>query len=129
VLMLVLLPPLMWLMPTLLRVAYGRAALPATNAARLILAVAAIQVVLGWSKSFPVSIGRPALRLVAQGVELAVLVPTLLVLGARYGATGAAGGFLAAACALALTWGLILLRVRRDPELGPIGPAEIPARQ
>jgi O-antigen/teichoic acid export membrane protein len=116
-LMVVLLPPLLWLMPTLIRIAYGERALPATNAARLILFVAAIQVVLGWSKSFPVSIGRPALRLVAQGVELVVLVPALLVLGSRYGATGAAGGFLVAACALAVTWVVILLRLRHDPDL------------
>jgi O-antigen/teichoic acid export membrane protein len=126
VLMVVLLPPLMWLMPTLLRIAYGVKAEPAASAARLILLVAAIQVILGWAKSFPVSIGRPALRLVAQGMEIVVLVPALLVLGSRYGATGAAGGFLVAACAFALTWGVILARLRRDPTLtapapGPAG--------
>jgi O-antigen/teichoic acid export membrane protein len=125
VLMVVLLPPLMWLMPTLLRLAYGAKAEPAANAARLILLVAAIQVILGWAKSFPVSIGRPALRLVAQGTEIVVLVPALLVLGSRYGATGAAGGFLVAACAFALTWGVILVRLRRDPTL--TAPAPGPA--
>ena len=116
-LMAVLLPPLLWLTPTLLRFAYGAKAEPASNAARLILLVAAIQVILGWAKSFPVSIGRPALRLVAQGAEIVVLVPALLVLGSRYGATGAAGGFLIAAGAFALTWAVILLRLRRDPSL------------
>jgi O-antigen/teichoic acid export membrane protein len=116
-LMAVLLPPLLWLMPTLVRIAYGSKAEPASNAARLILLVAAIQVVLGWAKSFPVSIGRPELRLIAQGAEIVVLVPALLVLGSRYGATGAAGGFLIAACAFAATWGVILLRLRRDPRL------------
>ena len=40
-LMAVLLPPLLWLMPTLLRIAYGSKAEPASNAARLILLVAA----------------------------------------------------------------------------------------
>jgi O-antigen/teichoic acid export membrane protein len=120
-LMVVLLPPLLWLMPTLLRIAYGTEAEPAANAARLILLVAAIQVVFGWAKSFPVSIGRPELRLIAQGAEIVVLIPALLVLGARYGATGAAGGFLIAACAFALTWAVLLLRLRRDPR--PVAPA------
>ena len=122
-LMAVLLPPLLWLMPTLLRIAYGAKAEPAANAARLILLVAAIQVILGWAKSFPVSIGRPALRLVAQGAEIVVLVPALLVLGSRYGATGAAGGFLIAAGAFALSWAVILVRLRRDPSLGAPEPA------
>jgi O-antigen/teichoic acid export membrane protein len=123
VLMAVLLPPLLWLMPTLLRIAYGTKAEPAANAARLILLVAAIQVILGWAKSFPVSIGRPALRLVAQGAEIVVLVPALLVLGSRYGATGAAGGFLIAAGAFALSWAVILVRLRRDPSLVAPEPA------
>src|SRR5581483_11238299 len=90
-LMLVVLPPLAFLMPTLIRIAYGHQAAPAVNAARLFLIVAAIQVVWGWSKSFPVSIGRPELRLLAQGAEIVVLVPALLVLGTAYGATGGAG--------------------------------------
>ena len=119
------LPPLLWLMPTLVRIAYGAKAEPAANAARLILLVAAIQVVFGWAKSFPVSIGRPELRLIAQGAEILVLIPALLVLGSRYGATGAAGGFLIAACAFALTWAVILLRLRRDPKL--VAPAPGPA--
>src|ERR671934_77912 len=92
-LMAVIVPPLLWLMPHLLRIAYGSKAGPATNAARIILLVAAIQVIWGWAKSFPVSIGRPGLRLLAQGTEIAVLIPSLLVLGSLYGATGAAGGF------------------------------------
>jgi O-antigen/teichoic acid export membrane protein len=113
-LMLLVLPPLALLMPTLVRFFYGHHASPATNAARLFLVVAAIQVVWGWSKSFPVSIGRPELRLLAQGTEIVVLVPTLLALGAAYGATGAAGAFLIAACAFAATWTAILYRLRRE---------------
>jgi O-antigen/teichoic acid export membrane protein len=113
-LMLLVLPPLAILMPTLIRFFYGHHASPATDAARLFLVVAAIQVVWGWSKSFPVSIGRPELRLLAQGTEIVVLVPTLLVLGAAYGATGAAGAFLIAACAFAATWTAILYRLRRE---------------
>ena len=119
VLMAVILPPLLWLMPHLLRIAYGQKAAPATNAARIILLVAAIQVIWGWAKSFPVSIGRPGLRLLAQGTEIAVLIPSLLVLGSLYGATGAAGGFLIAACAFAAVWTVLLVRLRREPRTGP----------
>jgi O-antigen/teichoic acid export membrane protein len=114
-LMALVLPPLLWLMPDLLRLAFGADAKPAANAARLMLLVAAIQVVWGWAKSFPVSIGRPGLRLVAQGTEIVVLVPALLVLGAAYGATGAGGAFLIAAVAFAACWTAILVRLRREP--------------
>ena len=114
VLMLVLLPPLAVLMPTLIRVFYGQQAVPATGAARLFLAVAAIQVVWGWSKSFPVSIGRPGLRLLAQGAEIVALVPVLIVLGAAYGAKGGAGAFVIAACVFAAVWTGIVYRLRRE---------------
>ena len=113
-LMLVVLPPLALLMPTLIRVFYGEEAAPAVSAARLFLIVAAIQVVWGWSKSFPVSIGRPELRLLAQGAEIIVLVPTLLALGAAYGATGGAGAFVIAACVFAAVWTAIVYRLRRE---------------
>jgi O-antigen/teichoic acid export membrane protein len=119
VLMVVLLPPLFWLAPHLLRIAFGSDAAPATDAARIFLFVAAIQVVWGWAKSFPVSIGRPGLRLFAQGTEIAVLIPSLLVLGSLYGATGAAGGFLIASCAFAAVWTVLLVRLRREPRPGP----------
>jgi O-antigen/teichoic acid export membrane protein len=114
VLMLALLPPLAVLMPTLIRVFYGHQAVPATGAARLFLAVAAIQVVWGWSKSFPVSIGRPELRLLAQGAEIVTLVPVLIVLGAAYGAKGGAGAFVIAACVFAAVWTGIVYRLRRE---------------
>ena len=114
-LMALVLPPLLWLAPDLLRLAYGSDAGPASNAVRLMLLVAAIQVVWGWAKSFPVSIGRPGLRLVAQGTEIVVLVPALLALGAAYGATGAGGAFLIAAVAFAACWTVIIIRLRREP--------------
>jgi O-antigen/teichoic acid export membrane protein len=113
-LMLVVLPPLALLMPTLIRLFYGEQAAPAVSAARLFLIVAAIQVVWGWSKSFPVSIGRPELRLLAQGAEIVVLVPALLALGAAYGATGGAGAFVIAACVFAAVWTAIVYRLRRE---------------
>ena len=114
VLMLLVLPPLAVLMPTLIRFVYGQQAVAATTTARLFLAVAAIQVVWGWSKSFAVSIGRPGLRLVAQGAEIVALVPALLLLGAAYGAEGGAAAFVIAACVFAAAWTMIVFRLRRD---------------
>jgi O-antigen/teichoic acid export membrane protein len=113
-LVLVIVPPLAFLMPTLIRLVYGSAALPAVDAARLFLVVASVQVVLGWTKSFPVSIGRPEFRLLAQGAELVVLLPALLVLGAEFGATGAAAAYVVASFAFAAAWTVLILRLSRD---------------
>jgi O-antigen/teichoic acid export membrane protein len=78
------------------------------------LLAAVVQLVFAWTKSFPVSIGRPGLRTVGQLVEIAVLVPAVLLLADRYGATGAAGGVLAGAVALGLFWLVALLRMERS---------------
>ena len=59
--------------------------LPAVDAARIVLVSAAILLVLGWSKSLPVTIGRPRLRIVTHGIETLVLLPLVVVLGARVG--------------------------------------------
>ena len=77
-------------MPWLVRVVFGSEYLPAVDAARIVLVAAAIQLVLGWSKSLPVTIGRPRLRILTHGIETAVLLPLVLVLGARWDVTGAA---------------------------------------
>jgi hypothetical protein len=77
------------------------------------LLAAVVQFVFGWTKTFPVSIGRPGMRTVGQALEIAVLVPGVLVLGALYGATGAAGGILAGSAALAAYWTFGLLRLPR----------------
>ncbi len=106
--------PLMLLMPALVRTIFGTRAGPATDAARIFLLVAAIQVVWGWTKSFPISIGRPELRLLAQGAEIVVLTPTLVVLASAYGATGAAAAFAIAAAAFAAVWTVLAVRLRRD---------------
>ena len=87
----------------------------ATEAARVLLLAAALRLVLGWTKTFPVSIGRPALRIVAHGVEIVVLLPLLLVFGSVWGATGAAVAMLAATIAFGLTWAILLVRLRREP--------------
>jgi O-antigen/teichoic acid export membrane protein len=104
--------PLLWIfMPTLIRVVYGGKYVPAADAFRVMLLAAALQLVFGWARTFPVSIGRVGLRTIGQLVEVGTLVPAVLVLGAAYGATGAAGGVLAGAAALAVFWTIGLLRL------------------
>jgi len=121
----VFLPPLALVMPTLLRIVFGERAVPATDAARLFLLVAGIQIVWGWAKSFPVSIGRPELRLFAQSTEILVLVPFVLALGAAYGATGAAGAFVIGSAVFAVVWTLLLVRLRRERRAGKTAPAAL----
>jgi PST family polysaccharide transporter len=112
--------PVFWLlMPTLVRVVLGSNFEGATNAARVILLAAAVQLVYGWTKSLPVTIGRPGLRIVAHAVETAVLVPLLVVLGDRWGATGAAGAVLVSTIAFALVWTFLVLRLRSHPLVQP----------
>jgi O-antigen/teichoic acid export membrane protein len=104
-------PPAWIFMPTLVRIVYKAKYLPAVDAFRVMLLVAALQLVFGWTRTFPVSIGRVRLRTAGQIVEVAVLVPAVIALGAAYGATGAAGGVLASAAALAVFWTVSLLRM------------------
>lgn len=117
-LMAAIVPPVYVFMPDLIRIFYGQDYVGASHAARLMLLSAAFLVVSGWSKSFPVSIGRPGLRILAHGVETAVLIPLVLVLGARWDATGAAGAVLASSVVFAAIWGLLVLRIRRTHSNG-----------
>jgi len=114
---LVAVPPLWIWMEPLIRAVYGAKYEGAANAFRVMLLAAGIQFIFGWAKSFPVSIGRPGMRTAGQVIEVAVLIPTVLVLGAVYGATGAAGGVLAGTAVLAAFWtaGLVWLRGRPMP--------------
>lgn len=106
--------PLGWaLMPWAVRVVFGTEYEPASDAARVLLLAAAVQLVLGWTKSLPVSVGRPSLRIVAHGIETLVIVPLVLVLGAEWDATGAALAYLAATAAFAATWLVLYARLRR----------------
>jgi O-antigen/teichoic acid export membrane protein len=114
-LMVAAVPLFWWLMPWLMEVAYGPPFREhATTAARIVLVAAALQLVWGWTKSFPVSIGRPNLRLVAHGVEIALFIPLLLVLGAEWGASGAAAAMLVSTAAFCLLWVVLLARVRSE---------------
>jgi len=112
-LMVVAVPVLWILMPFLIGLFYGHEfRVHATDAARLVLVAAALQLVWGWTKSFPVSIGRPGLRVIVQSIEIAVFVPLLLVLASHWGATGAAGAMLASTSVFCAVWTIVLLRLR-----------------
>jgi O-antigen/teichoic acid export membrane protein len=103
-----------WFMPTLLRLAYGRDYLPATDAARLMLLAGIVGFVFAWTKSLPVSIGRPGLRIVTHGIETLVLIPLVLVLGSLWDAKGAAAAALIATGVFAAAWLVALVHVYRE---------------
>jgi O-antigen/teichoic acid export membrane protein len=106
--------PLLLLLPWLVRVVLGARYLPAVPAARLIVVAGAIQLVLSWTKTFPVTIGRPGLRLAAHGVETVVMLSLIVVFGKEWGVTGAGAAVLVSTVAFAATWAAILVRLRRD---------------
>jgi len=106
-------PPLWIYMPSLVRLVYGAKYVHAANAFRVMLLAAVLQLVFGWTRTFPVSIGRIGLRTAGQLVEVAALVPGVLVLGSMYGATGAAGGVLAGSAVLAAFWTVAFARLPR----------------
>jgi O-antigen/teichoic acid export membrane protein len=125
---LVAVPPLLIWIPDLIRVINGPKYVGAATAARLLILAAGVQLVVGWTKSFPVTIGRPGLRILTHGIETIVVLPMTLVFGSIWGAAGAAGAVLVGMCAFAVVWAFVFLRI--DPEdIGPptpvvdIGPA------
>jgi O-antigen/teichoic acid export membrane protein len=112
---LVAVPLLLWLAPDLVRLFFTSKNVGATDALRLIVVAGALQFVFGWTKSFPVSIGRPKLRIWAHGIETLVLIPLVAVLGAAWGVTGAAGAVLASTVVFIAFWTVLFLRIRREP--------------
>lgn len=106
-----LVPPLLIWIPDVIRLVNGARFVGASGAARLFVLTAAVQLVVGWSKSFAVSIGRPALRVWTHGVEAIVVLALVAPLGARWGATGAAAAILAGSLAYAVVWIAIFLRL------------------
>jgi O-antigen/teichoic acid export membrane protein len=107
----VVIVPLELAMPWLIKLFLGSAYAPATAAARIILVAAMIQLILGWTKSFPVSIGRPGLRVIAHGIETATLLPLIVVFGDKWGVTGAAAAVLVSTCVFAVVWAVLLRRL------------------
>jgi O-antigen/teichoic acid export membrane protein len=106
--------PLLLLMPKLVEIVFGAKYLGAVDAARLVLVAASIQLVLGWTKSFPVSIGRPNLRLITHGAETVVLIPLVVVFGREWGATGAALAVVVSTVVFAAAWAIVYARVSRS---------------
>ena len=108
--------PVFWVaMPHLVELVFGARYLPATDAARVILLAAVLQLVVGWSKSLPTTIGRPGLRLATHGIETAVLLPLVVVLGARDGVTGAAVALLVSSAVYLVCWAVLYSRLVRAP--------------
>jgi O-antigen/teichoic acid export membrane protein len=107
----VIVPPLYVFVGRLIGWLNGPEYVGATTAARILLLAAAVQLVIGWSKSFPVTIGRPGLRVVTHGVETIVILPLVLVLGALWGASGAAAAVLAGVCVFAAMWAVVFARI------------------
>jgi O-antigen/teichoic acid export membrane protein len=111
-LMVVILPPTEWAMPWLVHTVLGHQYSGAVGAARLILGSAAIQLIFGWTKSFPVTIGRPGLRVFAHAVETAALLPLIVLFGHLWGVSGAGGAVLASSGVYAAVWIGIVFRLR-----------------
>jgi O-antigen/teichoic acid export membrane protein len=122
-LMAAVVPLFYWAMPDLIRLVFGRQYLDAATGARLILFAAALQVVYGWSKSLPVSIGKPQLRIWAHGLEALVLLPLVLVFGWRWGVTGAAVAILVSTGVFVAAWTVFLARIRVEVARRAAAPA------
>jgi O-antigen/teichoic acid export membrane protein len=112
--MAVLIPPLYVFLPQLIGYTYGHKYVHgATEAGRLILIAGALQFILGWTKSFPVSIGRPGLRVLVHGIESAVLIPLVLVFGSMWKVTGAGAAVLVSTLVFCAIWFVLLGRISR----------------
>ncbi len=113
-LMAVALPIFYWAMPALVRIVFHGKYPDAVTPARVMLFAAALQLVVGWSKSLPVTIGKPKLRIWAHGVETAVLLPLVVVFGWKWGVTGAAVAILVSSGVFVAVWSGFLVRLRRE---------------
>jgi O-antigen/teichoic acid export membrane protein len=118
-LMAVAVPVFFLAMPWLVETVFGEEYEGAVAAARIVLLAAAIQFAIGWTKSLPVTIGRPQLRIVTHGLETVVVIPLVAVLGAEWGATGAAVAVLVSTVVFAAAWAVALARIRSDMGADP----------
>jgi O-antigen/teichoic acid export membrane protein len=120
-LMLAAVPAFFVAMPWLVELVFGSDYDDAVTAARIVLLAAAIHFAIGWTKTLPVTIGRPRLRIVTHGLEALVAIPLVALLGAEWGATGAAVAVLAATLVFAAAWLVVILRL--DEEVRAVEPA------
>lgn len=109
----VLLPPLLVFMPDIVRLVYGRAYDGAVDGARLVLVASALTTAIGWSKSLPVSIGRPGLRVLTHGIQALVVIPLTVVLGLEWGATGAAAALAISSAVFVGVWAILIVGLYR----------------
>jgi O-antigen/teichoic acid export membrane protein len=122
--MLVAVPVGWFLMPYAMDVAYGhRYRVHATMAGRIVLFVGALQFVSGFSKTLPVSLGQPNLRVVSHGIEVAVFIPLLVVFAHYWGATGGALAMLVSTAVFCVVWAWLLFSLR--DALANVAPAEV----
>jgi O-antigen/teichoic acid export membrane protein len=112
-------PPLYVFIPQLIRHINGPAYVGAAGAARLFIVAAVVQFVVGWTKSLPVTIGRPELRLRTQTLESVVALPLIAVFGSVWGASGAAGAVLVSIVVFAAVWIVLALRIEPVDEPSP----------
>jgi O-antigen/teichoic acid export membrane protein len=110
--MVVAVPVFFVAMPWLVEHVFGAKYSGAVAAARIGLFAAAIQFAIGWTKSLPVTVGRPQLRIVTHGLESLVVIPLVAVLGFKWGVTGAAVAVLVSTVAFALAWAVAIGRLR-----------------
>ena len=120
VLMVVAVPIFFIAMPWLVRVVFGSEYDGAVTAARVVLLAAAVQFLMGWTKTLPVTIGRPRLRIVTHGLETLVVIPLVAVLGAQWGATGAAVAVLVSTLVFAAAWLVVVLRLHEEVSTGEV---------
>ena len=114
----VITPPLLVFMPEIVRAVYTDKYAAAGDAARFVLIAAVLLTVIGWSKSLPVSIGRPGLRIWTHGIQALVLLPLTALFGLWWQATGAAAA-LAISAAVFAVWGIIVVRLHREHRSTP----------
>jgi O-antigen/teichoic acid export membrane protein len=119
-----ILPPLLVFTPELARLLFSAKNAGAADATRIVIVAAALRMIYGWTKSFPVSIGRPSLRIWTHGLEMLVLIPLVGVFGAEWGATGAAAAVLISSVVFCLAWTVLFVRIRREP--APAAPTGSP---
>ena len=82
----VILVPLLVFMPELAKLLFSAKNAGAVDATRLVIVAGALRLVFGWTKSFPVSIGRPGLRIWSHGLEMVAARPAPRSCSARAGA-------------------------------------------
>jgi O-antigen/teichoic acid export membrane protein len=121
--MLVAVPVGWFLMPYAMEIYGHRYRVHATTPGRIVLFVGALQFVSGFSKTLPVAIGRPNLRVVSHAIEVAVFIPLLVVFGHYWGATGGTLAMLVSTAVFCVVWAWLLFRLR--DALGRAEPAEV----